>query len=505
MTVEPHADAREHSEYPPPRRIYAAMSGLVVAFVAANLDFTIVGTALPTIAAELGGFTELSHVVTAFAVATAVTTPIWGKLGDLYDRKTVFLAAFSLFLLGSALCGAAQTMAGLIGFRVVQGLGAGGLLVGGIAIVGELVPPRERAKYQGLMAVVMPLAILAGPVIGGLCADGIGWRWAFYLNLPLGAVATVLLLTQLRLPRRERASRGGVDRVGMALLGVSIVAVTVLTSTAGNRFAWISPPVIASALLAAATLAVFVWWERRSDEPVVPMTLFGVRNYTLAALLGFLSGLVMFGAVTFVPVYQQVVHGLSATNSGLLLLPLLGGMLVTAPVVGALVSRTGRFRRYPIVGAAVMTAGLFLLAGVDEDTGQLVMVAAMLAVGVGMGCFMQLTVVIAQNSVADRDLGAASATAMLARNLGNSLGVSVLGAAYAWQLARSLGGAEPGVGMWSGEAAADLTQVSEPMRAAVRAAVADGVADVFLIGGICSAAMFLVALALRDVALTSHH
>ncbi|MGI5221324.1 MDR family MFS transporter [Nocardia sp. CA-290969] len=496
MSVEPRAEAYSSQELPSRREIYSAMSGLVIAFLVANLDFTIVATTLPAIAQELGGFADLSLVVTAFAVATAITTPIWGKLGDLFDRKRVFLASFSLFLAGSALCGAAQTLTQLSAFRAVQGLGAGGILVGGIAIVGELAAPRERARYQGLMAIIMPLAILAGPVIGGLCADGIGWRWVFYLNLPLGAIALALLVTRLKLPPRTPRRRQ-VDVVGMLVLAAGIIALTVLTTAAGEG---ISPVVAVSGAAVCLAGAVFIGWERRAIEPVVPLGLFARRNYSLAALLGFLSGVVMFGAVTFLPLYQQVVQGVSATGSGLLLLPLLGGMLVTAPLVGILVSRTGRFRVYPIGGGAVMTAGSILLAGVGVDTSQLVIVLGMVAVGIGMGCFMQLTVVIAQNSVAGGDIGAASATAMLARNLGNSLGVSLLGAVFAWQLTRSPGAALP-TGLLFGEGAVhnDLTILPEQ----TREAVAEGVADVFLVAGICSAVIVCLALFLRETPLTS--
>ena len=223
-----------------PREIYAAMSGLVIAFLAANLDHMIVGTALPTIAGELGGFEILSGVVVAYTLATAVTTPIWGKLGDLYSRKAVFVVAFSIFLVGSALCGMAQDMMQLIAFRAVQGLGAGGLLVGGIAIVGALVPPRERGKYQGLMATIMPLAILSGPLVGGLFADGIGWRWAFYLNLPLGALALILLATQLHLPPQPK-DRGGIDVIGAVTLSTGIIALSLLTTLAGTHFSWGRP------------------------------------------------------------------------------------------------------------------------------------------------------------------------------------------------------------------------------------------------------------------------
>ncbi|WP_181697996.1 DHA2 family efflux MFS transporter permease subunit [Nocardia sp. GTS18] len=482
MSIEP-ATALEKG---PPARIFAAMSGLVIAFLVANLDFTIVGTALPAIAGELGGLADLSLVVTSFALTTAVTTPIWGKLGDLYDRKNVFIAAFTIFLIGSALCGAARNMPQLIGFRALQGLGAGGLLVGGIAIVGVLFPPRQRAKVQGLMAIIMPLAIVSGPLIGGWCADSIGWRWAFYLNLPLGAVALILLVTQLRLPPSTRDSVR-VDVVGMVALSVCIVGITVLASAASRTWALASLPVLLLSLATAVGAVFFLRWERRASDPVVPPQLFGRRNFTIAVVLGFLSVLVMFGAVTFLPLYQQIAQGRSATGSGLLMLPLLGGMLVVAPVVGAAASRSGRFRVYPVVGAAAMTLGMAVLASLDVDSGWLPVVAGMLATGAGMGCFMQLTVVIAQNSVGLDDIGAAGATAMLARNLGNSLGISLLGALYARHLS----------GLPELEHT-DLTTLPEPVRHALRAPVTAGVTDAFLAAGLCAALAFVLACFLRD-------
>lgn len=492
-----------------PRRIYAAMSGLVIAFLAANLDFTIVGTALPTIAGELGGFDRLSWVVSSFALATAVTTPIWGKLGDLHDRKTVFIVSFSVFLVGSALCGMGQDMTQLIAFRAIQGLGAGGLLVGGMAIVGALVPAGERAKYQGLMAIIMPLAILSGPLIGGLFADGIGWRWAFYINLPLGALALLLLITQLHLPSRERVA-GRVDVIGMGTLAVAIVALTLLTSVAGTRYDWSSAPVLALAGITLLAAVVFVRWERSAADPVVPLRLFTERNFTVAAILGFLSGLVMFGAVTFLPLYQQMVQGISPTHSGLMMLPLLGGMLLVAPAVGTAVSRTGRYRIFPITGAAAMTTGMFVLAGLSTDSSQWTVVAGMLAAGIGMGCFMQLTVVIAQNSVTGKDLGAATGTAMLARNLGNSLGVSVLGALYGWQLTRTLGDRALPPGYEQLTESTDLTPgeldaLPESVRDTLSQAVTAGSTVVFLASGIGAVIMMVAALLLRDAAIRGEH
>lgn len=291
-----------------PRKIYAAMSGLIAAFLVANLDHMIVSTALPTIAGELGGFELLSWVIAAFTLTTAVSTPIWGKLGDLYDRKAVFITAFSVFLAGSALCGAAQDMIQLIAFRAVQGLGAGGLLVGGIAIVGALVPRRERAKYQGLMATIMPLAILSGPLLGGLITDTIGWRWAFYLNLPVGALALWLLVTRLHLPAQQR-QRGSLDLLGALALTTGLTALSLVTTLGGSRLSWSSPAIILLAAATAVALLLFIRRESKVEDAIVPLPPFRVRNFSLATFLSFASGLAMFGAVTFLPLYQQIARG----------------------------------------------------------------------------------------------------------------------------------------------------------------------------------------------------
>lgn len=485
-----------------PRRIYAAMSGLIVAFLVANLDHMIVSTALPTISGELGGFELLSWVVAAFTLTTAVSTPIWGKLGDLYDRKRAFLTAFSVFLAGSALCGMAQDMLQLIAFRAVQGVGAGGLLVGGIAIIGALVPRRERAKYQGLMATIMPLAILSGPLLGGLITDSIGWRWAFYLNLPVGAIAVWLLITQLHLPAQPR-QRGRPDVMGAATLAIAITALSLVTTLGGTHIPWGSPVIVVLALGTVVTLVLFIRCETKAEDPIIPLPLFTVRNFALAAFLSFASGLAMFGAVTFLPLYQQIARGVSPTHSGLLLLPLLGGMLVTAPAVGALVTRTGRFRTYPIVGSALMTVGMLGLATVHTTSSMILVTASMLAVGIGMGCFMQLTVLIAQNSVSDDHLGAASGASMLFRNLGNSLGVSLLGALYVAMMRSSLGD-HPDAGVHGPvQAGLDLTpmgvaRLAPGLQAAIHEAVSDGVARVFLAAAAVSVLMLVASLLLRN-------
>ncbi|ODU01179.1 MAG: transporter, partial [Pseudonocardia sp. SCN 72-86] len=310
------------------REIYTVLSGLMIAMLLAMLDNMIVGTAMPTIVGELGGLAHLSWVVTAYALATAVATPVWAKLGDLFGRKGVFMISIVVFLAGSALSGLAQNMGELIAFRGIQGLGAGGLMVGAMAIIGDLVPPRERGRYQGMMAAVMPIAFVGGPLLGGFLTDNLSWRWAFYINIPLGVLALVVIWFTMKLPGRR--AQVSIDWAGAGLLATAVSALTLLTSWGGTEYAWDSWQIIGLGVLAVVATSWFVRVERRVAEPILPLALFKAPNFTPAIVLTFLTGFAMFGAVTFLPQYQQIVQGASATSSGLLLLPLMAGMLVTS-------------------------------------------------------------------------------------------------------------------------------------------------------------------------------
>jgi EmrB/QacA subfamily drug resistance transporter len=486
------------------REVYTVMSGLMIAMLLAMLDNMVIGTAMPTIVGELGGLTHLAWVVTAYTLATAVATPVWGKLGDLYGRKSVFMAAIVIFLLGSALAGMSQSMNELIAFRGVQGLGAGGLIVSAMAIIGDLVPPRERGRYQGLIAAVMPLAMIGGPLLGGLFTDHLSWRWAFYINLPLGALALLVTTLTMHLPRQRTSHR--IDYLGVALLTTGVSALILLATWGGTEYAWGSATIIGLGAGSIASLILFVLWERRAAEPIVPMRLFRNVNFSLVAVLGFLVGFAMFGAVTFLPLYQQLVQGASATNSGLLLLPLMGGMLVTLIVVGQLITRTGRYRIYPILGGVFMTAGALLLAQLTIGTSKLVTSLFMVVLGVGMGFLMQNTMLIAQNSVEMKDLGAASGTATLFRTIGGSLGVSLLGAIYSNQLTGEL---TSRLGAKGAALSAGGTQLTPEMLKGLPAdvrnvfmhAVTGGVDGVFLGAAIFAAVAFVVALFIREVPL----
>ncbi len=486
------------------REIYTVMSGLMIAMLLAMLDNLVVGTAMPTIVGELGGLAHLSWVVTAYALATAVSTPVWAKLGDLHGRKGVFMASIVAFLAGSALTGLSQNMGELIGFRGVQGLGAGGLMVGAMAIIADLVPLRERGRYQGLMAAVMPLAFIGGPLLGGFLTDNFSWRWAFYINLPLGVLALIVVARTMRLTMHlpgRRAARVSIDWRGAGLLAAGLAALTLLCSWGGSQYPWSSAPIITLGLVTAVALAAFVAVERRATEPVLSLALFRSRNFTAATMLTFLTGFAMFGAVTFLPQFQQNVQGASATSSGLQLLPLMGGMLATSLLGGQLVTRTGRYRGLLLTGSVLMTAGLALLATMSVTTGQLTTSVYMIVLGVGMGLLMQTTMLVVQNSVAQRDVGVASGAATLFRTIGGSIGVSLLGTLFAQQVQSALpdraGGAAAGAPLTPGM----LEALPAPLREAYQAAITSGIHQVFLGGAAIAVIALIAAWAIREVPL----
>jgi EmrB/QacA subfamily drug resistance transporter len=414
------------------RELRVILPGLMLAILLAMLDNMIVATAMPRIVGELGGLSHLAWVVTAYTLGLSVSTPLWGKIGDLYGRKNIFITSIVIFLAGSALSGAAQGMTELIGFRALQGLGAGGLMVGVMAIIGDLVPPRERGRIQGMFAGIMAVAMVAGPLVGGFITDHLSWRWAFYINLPIGAVALALMITRLHLPKYRSAHR--IDWLGAGLLSAGITALTLITTWGGSQYDWGSGQILGLAAVAVVTLVGFFFVERRVPEPVLPLSIFANRNFAVISVIGFLLGFTMFGAINYLPLFQQTVQGASATNSGLLLLPLMGGMLVTSLISGQVITRTGRYKVFPILGGLVMVGGMLLLAQLDVGTTRLVSSLFMLALGAGMGFLMQNTLLISQNSVEQRDMGVASSTATFVRSIGGSFGVSLFGAIFSSQL-----------------------------------------------------------------------
>ncbi|MEV6982074.1 MDR family MFS transporter [Sphaerisporangium sp. NPDC051017] len=427
------------------REVMVVLPGLMLAIMLAMLDNMIVGTAMPRIVGELGGLAHLSWLVTAYVLGTSVSTPIWGKIGDLYGRKTIFLASIAIFMVGSALCGMAGSdifggtsggMGELIAFRAIQGLGAGGLMVNAMAIIGDLVPPRERGRYQGIMAAIMALAMVAGPLVGGFITDNLNWRWAFYVNLPIGAVAFVWLLLRLHLPKYRTEHR--IDWLGAALLGVGITALVLITTWGGTEYAWGSWQILGLVAVAVVSLAIFIPVQRRVAEPIMPLHVFRDRNFTLVSLVGFLLGFAMFGAINFLPLFQQTVQGASATNSGLLLLPMMAGMMAVSLVAGQAITRTGKYKVWPLAGGVVMVVGMWLLSLQDVNTTTWQTGLFIAVLGLGMGGLMQTTMLIAQNSVEQKDLGVASSAATFFRSIGGSFGVSLFGAIFNHHLTSNL-------------------------------------------------------------------
>ena len=348
------------------KQIMIVLPGLLMTMLLAMLDQLVVGTALPRIVGDLGGVSHLSWVVTAYILTSTITTPFYGKLGDMYGRKKLFIFAIVVFLVGSALSGLASSMDMLIAFRALQGLGAGGLIVGAMSTLGEIVPPRERGKYMSYFMVVMMLATVGGPLVGGWITQAISWRWIFYINLPLGGAALVYLMATLKLPARRVEHR--IDYLGGILLGVVATAIILVATWGGTEYSWGSLPVVLLIAVAVVAFAAFITVERRAAEPMLPLHVFKIRNFSLSMGLAFFVGLGLFGAMTFIPLYQQTVQGASPTVSGLLMTPMMVGSAVTSVLAGVLTTKTGRYKLFPIVGGAVMAVGMGLLTGLSVTT-----------------------------------------------------------------------------------------------------------------------------------------
>lgn len=428
-TVAPRAS----TEAPRVRLIFGA---LMLVLLLASLDQTIVSTALPTIVGDLGGLSHLSWVVTAYLLASTVSGPLYGKLGDLYGRKLVLQVAIVLFLIGSALCGQSQNMSELIAFRALQGLGGGGLMVTTMAAVGDIIPPRERGRYQGLFGAVFGVSTVIGPLLGGFFVDSLSWRWIFYVNLPLGLIALSVIAVAFQ-PRSDHVHHR-IDYLGAAVLTAGLSAIVLFTSLGGTSYSWGSPLIIALIVTGVVMLVAFPFVEQRAAEPILPLALFRNRIFVVSSAVGFIIGLALFGAVTFLPLYLQVVKGHSPTVSGLLITPMMAGLLVTSILSGNLISRFGRYRPFPIMGTAIATVGLFLLSRIGINTSTLSVALGMVVLGLGLGMVMQVLVLAVQNAVDFRFLGVATSGSTLFRQVGGSIGVAAFGTIFSSNLSHEL-------------------------------------------------------------------
>ncbi|WP_392670164.1 DHA2 family efflux MFS transporter permease subunit [Streptomyces sp. LN785] len=467
------------------RTVLVAIGALLLGMLLAALDQTIVSTALPTIVSDLGGLEHLSWVVTAYLLASTAATPLWGKLGDQYGRKKLFQIAIVIFLIGSALCGLAQNMPELIAFRALQGLGGGGLIVLSMAIVGDLVAPRERGKYQGLFGAVFGMTSVLGPLLGGLFTEHLSWRWVFYINLPIGVVALLVIAAVLHIPVRR--TRHTIDYLGTFLIASVATCLVLVASLGGTTWAWGSAQIIGLAVLSALLLIAFVYVERRAAEPVLPLKLFRIRTFSLVAVISFVIGFAMFGAMVYLPTFLQVVHHITPTMSGVHMLPMVVGLLLTSTVSGQIVSRTGRWKVFPILGTGVTAIGLLFLHRLTEYSSTWEMSAYFFVFGAGLGLVMQVLVLVVQNAVTYQDLGVATSGATFFRSIGASFGVAIFGTIFTSRLTDKLGAALSGFplppGVDAGRLAADprtIGQLPPALRSSVLHAFSTSITDVFL-------------------------
>ncbi|MEE4543732.1 MFS transporter [Streptomyces sp. V4-01] len=485
------------------RTVRLAIGALALGLLLASLDQTIVSTALPTIVSDLGGIDHLSWVVTAYLLASTAATPLWGKLGDMYGRKRLFQTVIVIFLIGSALCGIAQNMAELIAFRALQGLGGGGLIALSMAIVGDIVPPRERGRYQGVFGAVFGASSVLGPLLGGVFTEQLSWRWVFYINLPIGAVALAVIAAVLHIPARRTEHR--IDYLGMATVAAAATCLVLVTSLGGTTWAWSSPGIVGLAVAGVLLVLAFVLIERRVQEPVLPPRLFRGRTFVLCAGMSFIIGFAMFGALTYLPTFLQIVHGYSPTLSGVHMIPMVVGLLISSTASGQIVSRTGHYKVFPITGTAVTIVGLILLHQLDEHTAVWVMSVFFLVFGLGLGLVMQVLILAVQNSVGYEDLGSATSGTTFFRSIGASFGVSIFGTVFANQLSDKLGSALRGLklppGVDPAELRSDPTAVArlpEAVKEPVRHAFSTSITTVFLWAVPVAAVGFVLAWFLKE-------
>ena len=477
--------------------LWIVFGGLMLVMLLAALDQTIVATALPTIVGDLGGLEHISWVTSAYLLAQTAVTPLYGKLGDLYGRKRILQTAVVIFLIGSALCGQAQSMTELIAFRAVQGLGAGGLIVLTQAVIGDIVPPRERGRYQGIFGGVFGLASVAGPLLGGFIVEHWSWHWIFYVNVPVGLLALVVLA--ITLPRTQGAGKPVIDYLGTGLLAAGLSAIVLVTSLGGTTWEWASTETYFTAAIGIVALVGFVLVERRAPEPVLPLELWRERVFRVGGVLSAIVGFALFGSVTFLPLYFQTVDAASPSESGLRMIPMMAGILITSIASGQAIAKLGRYKVFPVVGTAVMAVGLLLLSRLGVGTSTALASLYLFVLGSGLGLVMQVLVLAVQNSVPYETLGTATSGVTLLRGVGGSLGTAAFGAIFTNKLIDGLGSASlpaqlqevlGGGGRLTGE---QVERLPELARVAYQQAYVDALSPVFLAAAVVALAGFLLS------------
>jgi EmrB/QacA subfamily drug resistance transporter len=497
-----HPAERSHSE------IMVIISALMLAMFLAALDQTIVSTALPKIASDLHGLSKYSWVATAYLLTSAVSTPLYGKISDMFGRKKIFQSAIVIFLLGSILCGFAQTMNQLIVFRGLQGIGAGGLMTLAFTIIGDVVPPRQRGKYQGYFGAVFATSSVLGPLLGGLFTDQLSWRWVFFINIPIGALALTAIAYRLHLPVHKSEHR--IDFAGAGLLAVSVVSLLLATVWGGVDYPWNSPQIIGLFATSIVGTALFIWRERFAKEPIISLELFKNSIFRVATLLGFVIGIVMFGAMVFLPEYQQIVRSDSATKSGLMLLPLVVGMMSASLTSGRLISKFGHYRPFPIMGTILISLSFWLFSHIAVDTSRVWLSVWMVILGMGLGMVMPVLTLAVQNAVERKNLGTATSSVNFFRSIGSSLGAAIFGAILANRLTHHILETVPGAqGSKIAEglkgSAASLGSLEPTVIHQVLTAFAEAFHDVFLFALPFAIIAVIVALRLKEAPLRHSH
>ncbi len=483
------------------RQIVLVMVGVMSGMLLAALDQSIVGTALPRITSELGGLDKLSWVVTAYLLTATATTPLWGKISDLYGRRLIFQIAITIFLIGSALCGFAQSIEQLIAFRALQGIGGGGLFSIALSIIGDVIPPRERGRYQGYFGAVFGVSSVAGPLLGGFFTDGPGWRWIFYINLPIGIAALFITSAVLKMPVIKREHK--IDYLGALAIVGAVTSFLLYLEWRGRDYGWAEGGALALLGAAVALTAAFIMIERRAVEPIIPMRLFTNPTFRIGNIFGFCAGVAMFGAIVFLPLYLQAVQGYSATGSGLAMLPAIFGILSASIVAGLLMSKTGRYKIFPVVGSALIVVALLMMSTLGVDTPYWQIAAYMLVFGVGLGMTMQILLTAIQNDVPHADMGTATGSVTFFRQMGGAIGTAVFGAVLGSRLALYLAEGLDGAGLPIATTV-DVNDVEAiqaldgPARDVVLGAFADALDDVFLIGVPFLLVAFVVSLLLKE-------